>query len=181
MFNCIIIQTGNQIDAQHKSATAISIPLRQYPKDFQVPDDMFNHHALSSQLLVELFLLLGQLAAFRFLERRSRLFVQLKYSLITTIGKAFHCFRQCRLAMLIERKIVPRSLGKPCVNNLPRILANSQLGFYRVPLFLARIVSFLFFFGRSIGDSARVHDDHFDVWQVFLESLAGQSKFFGAA
>ena len=102
MINCIVIQTGNQIDAQHKSATAISIPLRQYPKDFQVPDDMFNHHALGCQLLVELFRLLGQFAALRFLERRSRLFVQLKCSLITTIGKAFHRFRQFRLAVLIE-------------------------------------------------------------------------------
>ena len=119
MFECIVIQTGNQIDAQHKTTTAISIPLRQDAKDFQMPDDMFNHHALSRQSFIKLFLLIGQFAAFRFLERCSRLFMQFKQSLITAVRQTFDRFGQLRLAALVERKVVPRSLSEPSVNDSP--------------------------------------------------------------
>ncbi len=112
MFKCIIIQSGYQIDAQHKSSSPISIPLRQYPKDFQMPDDVFDHHPLRCQCPVKLFLLVGQLPAFRFLERRPRLRVQLKDALITAVRQTFNFFWQVGFTMFIKRKIVPRAFGK---------------------------------------------------------------------
>lgn len=154
MFNCIIIQSSNQIDSQHKAATAISIPLAQDSEDFQMPNDVFDHDPLRCQLFVKLFLLIGQLATFRFLKRRSRVFVQRKQTLITAVCQTLDIFGQVRLAMLVKRKVVPSAFGKSRINDLFGLPASPDLRFYRVSLFLARIVSFLFFFGRSIGDSA---------------------------
>jgi len=65
MFNCIVIQSSNQIHAQHKPPAPILIPLGQNPKDFQMADDVFDHHALRCQGFVMGFLLISQLAAFR--------------------------------------------------------------------------------------------------------------------
>jgi len=153
MVKCIIIQSSNQINSQYKSSSAIPIPLCQNAKDFQMPNDVFYHHPLFCQLFVELLLFFCQFAAFRFLYRYPRIFVQIKQSLITTIGKAFNLIGQCGFAVFVKRKIVSRSFGKPRVNDLFGLFASPHLCFYRVPLFLARIISLLFFFGRSIGDS----------------------------
>jgi hypothetical protein len=155
MLNCIIIQTGDQIHSQHKSAAAIPVSLTQNAEDFQMPDNMFDYHTLARQSLVKFFLLSGQLAALGFLKRCPRVFVQREQTLITAVRQTFDCFRQIRFGVLIQRKIVSCAFGKSGVNNTARFLANSYLSFDRMPLFLARIVAFLFFFdGRSIGDSA---------------------------
>ena len=118
-------------------------------------NNMFDYYSLARQPLVELFLFSSQLAAFRLLKRCPRIFVQGEQTLITAVRQTFDCFRQIRFGVFIQRKIVSCSLCKSGVNNAARPSANSDLSFYRVPLFLARIVAFLFFFrGRSIGDSA---------------------------
>jgi len=119
-----------------------------------MPNNMLNHHALFCQLLVELFLFSSQFAAFRFLEWYPRVFVQIKQSLITAVRQTLDFSRQIRFAMFIKRKIVPCAFGKSRVNNPLGLFASPHLRFYRVPLFLAGIISLLFFFGRSTGDSA---------------------------
>ncbi len=150
----IIIQSGNQIDSQHKPSAAIAVSFRQYPKDFQMPNNVFDNHALGCQLPVELFLFLAQFAAFRLFERCPRVFVQCEQALITAVAQTLDRLRQISFAVFEKRKIVSRSFGKTGVNNLPGFQASPHLGFYGVPLFLARIISLLFFFdGRSIGDS----------------------------
>ncbi len=155
MSNCIIIQSGYQIDPQHKAAAAISVAFAQDAKDFQMSDDVFNYHALACQPPVKSFLLGGQLAAFRLLERYPRVFVQSRQSLITAVAQTLDRFRQFRFAVFVKREIVSCPLTKARVRDAARSLTNPHLSFYRVPLLPARIIPFLFFFdGLSIGDSA---------------------------
>ena len=111
MIKCKVIQSGNQIDSQHKSATAIPIPLRQNPKDFQMPDDVFDYHSLFCQLLVELLLFFGQLTAFRLFYRCPRVLVPVEQALITGVRQAFNFFWQIRFAVFVERKVVSCALG----------------------------------------------------------------------
>ncbi len=79
--------------------------------------------------------------------------MHLLQALITGISEQTNVFGNRQRALFKHRKIVrfPVSLG--CANNSARRLVNDHLRFYRVPFFLARIVSLLFFFGRSIGVS----------------------------
>lgn len=154
MNNCIIIQSGNQIDPQHKSSAAVSIASAQDAEDFQMPNDVFNNHSFLCQLTIKGFFFFTQRAAFRLFDRRAHKSVKLCQTLITTVRQAFGFFRQSRFAVLVKRKIVPCAFGKSRINDSAGAFANSQLRFYRVPLFLARIVAFLFFLGRSISHSA---------------------------
>lgn len=151
MIKRIVIQTSNQIDSQHKSAAAIPIFFRQNPKDFQMSDDVFNHYSLRCQLPIIFFLGFGQLSAFWFLNRGSGVLMNSRQPLITTIRQTFNLFRQLSLAVFVKRKIVSRSLRKSRVNNPFGFQTSPNLSFYRMPFFLARIISLLFFLGRSIG------------------------------
>ncbi len=107
MIKCIIIQSGNQIDAQPQAATVVAIIFRQNTEDFQVPYNMLDHHSFLCQLLVELFLFSRQFTAFRLLERCPRVGVQINQSLITAVRQTFDFRRQFCFAVFVKRKIVP--------------------------------------------------------------------------
>ncbi len=149
----IIIQSGNQINAQHQTSPLIPILPGKYPKDFQMPNHIFNQHPLPCQLLVRRLLRNGQFSAFWLFERRSTLLVQLPNTLITGIRQTFGFLRQAHFTCFIERKVVSRSFGKSRVQNAPGAFADANLCFHGVPLFLARIIAALFLFGRSTAVS----------------------------
>ena len=146
----VIVQSSNQINAQHQTSSPIPIPLCQYPKDFQVSNHVFNHDALSRQLPICLSLLFAQLAAFRLFGWCLRVLVFLFQTLITGIAQAFNRLAQTQSALFEQFKIVCFAFCLARANDLSRFLVNDHLRFYRVPLTLARIVSALFFFGRSM-------------------------------
>lgn len=153
MFKRIIVESGNQIDAQHQASPPIPIPLGQNPKDFQMPNHVFNQYSFACQLLVRRFLPGGQVTAFRLFYRRSALFVQLLNALITGIRQTTGSLWKAHFARFIQRKIVPCPFSESGVQNSPRPFAHPHLCFYGVPLLLARIIATLFFFGRSTAVS----------------------------
>jgi hypothetical protein len=67
MFKSVIIQSSNQIHSQHKSSAAVAVFARHNAKDFQMSNNVFNYHARSCQLFVELFLFGVDLPPFGFL------------------------------------------------------------------------------------------------------------------
>ena len=103
MIKRIIIQSSDQRRAQHKPASPVSIPLAQNSKDFQLADNVFNHHALTRQGAISLLLRLGQRTALRLFHRRSSLFVQLHNALITRIGQTFCVLSQPNFAAPVKR------------------------------------------------------------------------------
>ena len=162
MIKCKVIQSGNQIDSQHKSATAIPIPLCQDPKDFQMPDDMFDHYSLRCQLLVELLLFLCQLSAFQLFERCPRVFVPIEQALITTVGKAFHFFWQVRFALLVKRASRVALAWQIACQWFVSSLCMPAVGFLSCAAFSCpNNIAFVFFwsFNRRLGD---IHHDHFN-------------------
>ena len=118
---------------------------------------MTNHvlhqHPLPRQLPVGAALLLAQRFAFRLLERCLRVFVYLLQALITGIAKYANVFGNLKSGLFEHREIVRFPISLSSANDPTSRLVNDNLRFYRVPLFLARIISALFFFGRSIGVS----------------------------
>ncbi len=114
-----------------------------------MPNHVFNQNSLPCQLLVRRFLPGGQFSAFRLFGWRAALFVQLPDALITGIRQTDGFLRESHFTCFVKRKIVSRSFGKNRVQNAPRAFTNSNLCFHGVPLLFPRIISPLFFFGRS--------------------------------
>ncbi len=153
MFKRIIVESDNQIHPQHQASPPIPIPFTQYPKDFQISNHIFNQNSLRCQLLVRRFLPGSQLTAFRLFGWRSALFVQSLNALITGIRQTDGFLSEPHFTCFVERKVVTCTFGKSRVQNPPRLFADAHLCFYGVPLFLARIIATLFFFGRSTAVS----------------------------
>lgn len=169
----VIIQSDNQIHPQHKSAAAIAVFARNNPKDFQMSNDVFNYYSFCRRFFVELFLLRGQCAAFRFFHRRSRFFVQIRQTLITAIRQTLRFIGQIDFTVLVKRKIVVRSFGETSINNPSVLLTSPNLSFYRVPFLFSRIVSLLFFFRTfDLGFGNLNHHD-FDVRREIRFALGG--------
>src|SRR5215203_543339 len=145
-----VIQSGNQVETQSKSATAIPVFFRDYPKYLQIANHVFNDDSFSRQLPICSFLFFRQLRSFGFFGRCLTVFVFLFQTLITGIAQAFNLFPQSQPALFEKFKIVRFAFRLTGAKNLPRLFINHDLRLYRVPLFLARIISALFFFGRSI-------------------------------
>lgn len=150
----VIIQSGNQIHAQHKTPAPIAITLRQNAKDFQFSNYVFNHDSLSCQCAVGSFLLFAQFRSLRLFHRRSCPLMQLKNALVARICQTFSFLQPADFTVFVQRKVMSCAFAKTSVENLPRMAANANLRFYCMSLFLARIIAALFFFGRSISLSA---------------------------
>jgi len=170
MVKSIIIQSGNQIHAQNKSSAAIAIFARQNPKDFQMPNDMFNHHALFCQLLVELFLLFGQTAALRLLKRCSGFFVQIKQALITAVRQAFNFCGQTRFAALVKRKVMSCTLGKSGVNNALCLLTGAFVAFLSCAAFSCPNNTVFVFFRTFDFRFHNIHDHDFNIGREILSA-----------
>ena len=153
MTDFVIIQSGNQVESQTESAAEIAMPFRDNAKDFQIPNYILDQNSAPRQLTVGAAMFLAQLFASRLLERSLRVGVFLLQTLITGISQQTNVFGNRQRALFEHRKIV-RSARSVCrANNSASRFINDNLRFYRMSLFLARIVSLLFFFGRSIGVS----------------------------
>jgi hypothetical protein len=63
-----VVNRGDQVEAQRKSRSPITIPLTQDTKLFQLVKNMLNHNPLSSQRTITLLFLLGQRMIFGFLD-----------------------------------------------------------------------------------------------------------------
>jgi hypothetical protein len=63
-----VVNRGDQVEAQRKSRSPITIPLTQDTKHFQLAKNMLNHNPLSSQRTITLLFLLGQRMIFGFLD-----------------------------------------------------------------------------------------------------------------
>lgn len=63
-----VVNRGDQVEAQRKSRSPITIPLTQDTKHFQLAKNMLNHNPLSSQRTITLLFLLGQRMKFGFLD-----------------------------------------------------------------------------------------------------------------
>lgn len=153
MSQFVVVQSGYQIEPQSKSAAAVAVAFGDNPKDFQTPNHVFNHNALTRQLPIYSALVCAQLAAFWLLDGRLRVLMDGWQTLITRIAKQPNVISNRKSAFFEHGKIVRFADCLPGANNLARLLFNDNLRFYRVPLFLATVVSALFFFGRSIGVS----------------------------
>ncbi len=177
-----IIQSGNQIESQSEAATAIPVFFRHDPKYLQMPDHVFHHDSFSCQFAVFSLLLFAQLSAFRFLSRCLRVFVFACQALITAVCQTFDPVIHLQLALLEQFKIVRFPACLSGANNAPRFLVNDYLRLYRVPLALSRIISFLFFFGRSITvsvASTTITSKIFSlICKTFLPGRRKSSHFF---
>lgn len=175
MTDFVVIQSGNQVEPQPKSAAAIAIAFRDDAKDFQMTNHVLHQHPLPRQLPVGAQLLLAQRFAFRLLERCLRVSVCLLQALITGIAKYANVFGNLKPGLFEHRKIVRFPISPSSANDPASRPVNDNLRFYRVPLSPTRIISALFFFGRSIGVSARVHDDKLEGVFAFTQYFfAGQ-------
>ena len=85
--------------------------------------------------------------------RQERIVVQQDKPLISSVRFQHDFWPGMGTGILVQLEIVFFPIGKRQRNNLPTLEIHQNLSFQRVPLFLSRIVSFLLFLGRSIGDS----------------------------
>lgn len=153
MFKTVIVDSGYQIKAQTEAFAPIPIPFCQNPKDLQTSDNMLNDNSRAIDFTIPKLCFFGQLAAFGFLLRRSRVRMQFLQSVITFITEFCNFFCQLNLALFVKFEIVNRA-GRMCrCHNLFRLYISDDLRVESMPLFLAGVVSLLFFFGRSIGVS----------------------------
>ena len=153
MTDFVIIQSGDQGEPQPETATAIAIPFGHDAKDFQMPDYVLDHDSTARELPIFSLLFGGQFASFRLFRWCLRVFVFFVQALIARISKNTNVFGKRKFCFFEHRQIVRFAVSLRRANNLASRFINDNLRFYRVPLFLARIVSLLFFFGRSIGVS----------------------------
>jgi len=144
------MQTGNQIESQSESFSAMPVTFAQNPEDFQSPDHVFYLDAFACQFSIELLFFLRQamqLAVFQWQNHILQFGLQ---SPITQVRAQFQLFAKSHSALLKQFVIVRFAFPEKRRNNLLGFFVDQDLCFQRVPLFLARIISTLFFFGRSI-------------------------------
>lgn len=148
-----VVNCGDQVEAQGKSLSAITISFTQDPKDLQLTKNMLNQNSLSRQGPISLLLLFSQRMIFGFLERRLAIFMKFCQTLVARIRQNSNV--RCNVKFLVLEKLevmfVARAEGGG--HNFSRLLVGNQLRFLRVSLLFAAIVPFLAFFGRSTGCS----------------------------
>jgi hypothetical protein len=115
---------------------------------------MFNQGPFSSQGMIFLFLSLRQSMIFRLLERGLAVFMKFCQALVACVRQNAEVFSKI-VAMIFEQlKIVFASTTERCGDNPGTLSFDPQLPtLLRVTLLFATVVSFLAFFGRSIGCS----------------------------
>src|SRR5215210_843166 len=153
MLQTVIVDSGNQIEAQTEPLAPIPIPLCQNPKYLQISENMFNHNSHPPDFTIAGFFFFRQLSAFRLFLWRSTIPVQFLQSLVTFIAQFENFFRQLDPTLFVKLEIVDRSRSVCRRHNLFRFYVRNDLRLDGVPLFLPTVVSLLFFLGRSIGVS----------------------------
>lgn len=130
-----MVNRGNQVEAQGKSLSAITIPLTQDTKHFQLAKYMFNHDPFSSQGTISLFFSFRQSMGFGFLERCLTVVVKVCQALITCIRQDVKMFGKITSVVLEQLKVVFTAITKSRGSNYLRFLGVTLL-FAAVMLFL---------------------------------------------
>lgn len=126
------------------------IAFAQNSKDLQSSDHVFHFHSFASQFAVYLLFCLGQFVEFAVFQWQNH---SLRFALqtpITQISPQFQSFSKMNSTQLKQFVIVRPSFAEKGGGDFFALFINQKLSFQRVSLFLSRIKSALFFFGRSI-------------------------------
>lgn len=133
--------------------SAITISLAQDTKHFQLTKNMFNQNSFPSQDTIALFLSLRQSMIFGFLERRLTVLMQVCQALVASIRQDAKVFSEITAILLEKLKVVFAAIAKSRGNNLGTLSVRNYLRFLGMSPLFAAVMSFLVFFGRSIGCS----------------------------
>ena len=114
---------------------------------------MLNPNSFASQDTISLFLTFGQNMKLGFLERCLTVFMKFCHALIASICQNAKVFGEVAAIVLEQLKIMFATITKSCGNNFGTFAVSNYLCFLSVMLFFATVMSFLTFFGRSIGCS----------------------------
>lgn len=144
------MQTGNQIESQTESFSAMTVAFAQDAENLQSANHIFNFYPLACQFSIHLFFCICQLLQFAVFQRQNRFPAFALQSPISPISAHFQTFAKSHAAFLKQFVIVHFAFPEKRRNNLFRFFINQNLRFQRVSLFLSRIKPALFFFGRSI-------------------------------
>ena len=148
-----VTDTGDQREAKSKAVPAIAVTLRQDAESLHVADRVLHQNALTGNYAAFSTLLLCQWMLLGAFWGQAGIGVQIRKPPISSI-RFQQRFRQNMHAGFLEQpKIMFPAIGKGQCNNAPIFQVYQHLRLYRVPLFLAGIVPFLLFLGRSIGVS----------------------------
>ena len=150
-FQFVIMQTGDQIESQTESFSAMPVAFAQNTKDLQSANHVFVLHSFACQRSIEFLFLFRQLmrfAVFQWQNHFRRVAVQAP---VSQISSQFQIFAQWHATQPEQFVAVRPSFAKKRRRDSFRFFLNNDLGFQTVPLFLARIKSLLFFFGRWIS------------------------------
>jgi len=129
------------------------MPFAQNTKHFQLTKNMFNQNPFSSQHTISLLLSLRESMIFGFLERGLAVFVKFCQTLVASICQNTKVFGKITPIVLEQLEIVFASITKSCRNNFSALSISNYLRFLGMALLFAAVMSFLAFFGRSIGCS----------------------------
>ena len=166
------MNSSDQVEAQSKSLSAITIPLTQDTKDFQFTKNMLNHDSLPGQGMISLFLSFRQSMVFGFLEGRLAVFMKFCHTLISSLCQNAKVFGKVAAVVLEQLKIMLASITESRGDNLSTFSVSDYLCFLGMVLLFAAVMPFLAFFGRSIGcslTSTRMTSKTVSLaWSVFL-------------
>lgn len=177
-----VVNGGDQVEAQSKSLTTITILFAQNTKHFQLAEYMFNHNPFSCQTPIALFLSLRQSMVFGFFEGCLAVFVKLHQSLVTRICQNAQMFRKLTGIVFEQLEIVFASMTKGGGYDFGAFSVSNYLCFLGMSLLFATVMPFLAFFGRSTGCSltstSTTSNTMSLAWSAFLP---GKRNFFERA
>jgi hypothetical protein len=148
-----VVDCRDQIEAQGKSLSAITISFTQDPKDLQLTENMLNQNSFSSEGTISLLFLFGQRMTFGFLERRLTIFMKFCQALVASIRQNSNVLCNVEFLILEKLEVMFATLAEGGGYNFSRLLVGNQLRFLSVSPLFAAVVLFLAFFGRSTGCS----------------------------
>lgn len=123
---------------------------------------MLIDHPLTGYSLVVAFLLLAERMFLALFLREFRIGMEMLETLVTRVSLSFGIWMQFHLGFFEQTEVVSFAIAEIGADDLKwsglGILGLGQfgydeLGFERMALLFARVIAFLSFFGRSIGDS----------------------------
>ena len=123
--------------------SSITIPLAQNFESFDLGVDVFNDNTFFRQCAIEQLAFPCQRTVFAPLVRNATVFVEAQSSLITTVGQQQNPKNDRPNRRLEQLKIMDGTLFLSRTENFLRLNVDDDLCFYRVPLFLSRIPTFL--------------------------------------
>ena len=114
---------------------------------------MLNQNPFTSQAAVPQLFLNRQRMVFGFLEGCLAVFMQLRQSLIASIGQNSNVLRDFAPVILEKLEVMFAPIAKGRGDNLSSFLVSDQLRFLGMPPLFAAVMTILAFFGCSIGCS----------------------------